>query len=195
MIENPGHVAVAENLIQQLERGKTPSLAKAAKDAGYSYGGATSTLKDAMTFQRALWEAMPFSLLAKIQQRQLGAVRRETVTWPIEFTEDKIKAVCALHEWIVVVTYEEDKRLKSMILTPHYEQIDKALDKVYKLAGFYAAEKVEHQVTRPLEEMTDEELDKMIGQHITKAPVNYDQSIPNVVTGEVQANIIDVEPS
>lgn len=194
MIENPGHVAVAENLIKQVEEGKTPSLAKAAKDAGYNYQAATNTLKATMTFQKALWEAMPFSMLAKIQQKQLGAVRREMITWPIEFDEDKIKAICMLYEWQLVFTYEEDKRLKSMILTPHYEQIDKALDKVYKLAGFYAAEKVEHQVTRPLEEMTDEELDKMIAQHVTKAPVKHDQSIPNVITGEVQANIIDVEP-
>lgn len=199
MQENEGHALVAAEIVAQVERGEIPTMTKAAEKVGYA-PTQSHRITQAVTFQKALWEACPFPLIADMQRRQLMAVKREQITFPGDWTDGQVETSCSSENWRILWKTHDYTGITDkvgvwtvMALIPDHVIVDKALDKLYKLGGMYAAEKVEHQVTRPLEEMTEDELDKMIGQHINKEPVKHDQSIPNVITGETQANIIEGE--
>ena len=199
MEQNPRHELVAAEISAQVQRGELPKMNQAVVKAGYDPTHAMRIVK-AQTFQRALWEACPYPLIAKKQKQQLMAMKREEILFPAEWTKEEVHALCKSEGWKVLwmvedwnVAEERSNGWKATVKTPDYVTMDKALDKLYKLGGFYAAEKVEHQVSRPLEEMPEEEIDKMIAQHTLKDPVKQDEDIPNVITGQTQANIIEGE--
>lgn len=194
MLQNPGHIVVAKNIIKQVEQGKIPSMEQAAVDADYAVGS-TNRISKANTFQRALWDASSYSLIAATQRKQLKASYIKRISWGKDAPIPKVAKFCMEHElWRLLRIWKEDKEVYTLLEIPNHEQIDKALDKFYKIGGFYAAEKVEHQVTRPLEEMNEQEIDKIIAQHSQQQDVKRDTTTPNVITGLAQADIIEGEP-
>lgn len=195
MQDNPGHVAAAENIIQQLKQGKIPSLPAAVEAAGYKRRNASIILKP-HAFQKILWQVTPYELVARAQKRQIEAAYIKRVPWGYGADEKKIARIIIEHEdWKLLRMWKSKNGILNTIIEfPDYDTIDRALDKLYKLGGFYAAEKVEHQVTRPLEEMSEQEIDKMIAQHSQQQDVKRDTTTPNVITGLPQADIIEGEP-
>lgn len=189
MSDGPNVVTAAESIVQQLEDGKVPSMREAKSIAGYK-----SHAKASKTFQRVLFEIAPMERLASIQRRQAYAREVKRISWGRGADPKVVARICVEHEdWKLLRLWRDHEIIYTLIEQPNYDVIDKALDKFYKLGGFYAAEKVEHQVSRPLEETTEAELDKMIAQHIQTVPVKQDTTTPNVITGLPAAEIIEGE--
>lgn len=192
MQENPGYLAVANNVVKQLHQSNIVDMQKAVESGGYKTLQVTKT----PNFQRILFSVMPYELIAEVQRRQMSAYYLKRICWGTEAKPQRILATIKENpEWVLLRMWEENKRLYTLLKLPNWDAIDKALDKLYKLGGFYAAEKVEHTVQRPLEDMSEEEIDKMISQHVKNDTVKLDKNIPNVITGQVQAETIDIEPS
>lgn len=188
--------SVAATVVKQVSEAKVPSLKEAAKVAGYSsvhVGKVAGTNR----FQRVLWDVAPYELLAGIQKRQAHARYVKKISWGKGADPKTVAKTCLEHEdWRLLRLWTEGKDIKTvytLLEFPDYDTIDRALDKFYKLGGFYQAEKVEHTIARPLEEMSEAELDKMIAPHVESSPVKSPQDVPNVITGLTEAKTIEGE--
>ena len=191
---------------EQMQRGEIPNVDKALELVGKKTKG--------VPFQQALQECAPYELLAKFQRAQLDSHKRERITWPLRINDESGElrffehsdaiSICKKlgYHHVFTGTVEDEtaegsgavSQLYSLVLTPNHEHIDRALDKFYKLSGLYSAEKIEHTVYRPLEELSDEELDKYIMQHSEKSHVKQDDKTPNVIEAHKQRDIIDGKP-
>ena len=189
---NERFTQVVENVVEQLKNDEEPSVEKAIIGTDWN---TASFVKKSKDFQKVLFEVTPYELIAKRQKQQLGSYELKKLIWPRNFTPLKASEVCEKEGFEIVFTgYDRHQSLYSMIKFPDWEHRDRALDKLYKLAGLYAAEKVEHTVSTPLEEMSDEELDKYIAQHGASRAVKHgktdttlDKAQQQAVDGEVKA--------
>lgn len=172
---------VAENLKEQVELGKIPSVKEAANSVGYK----TVNLK-APNYQKALFDYMPFDWLARQQKKQNESWRLKTLTLACNNSLEDIESLCEEHDFILVEARQDvagNKNWKVLVKIPDWEHRDKALDKIYKLQGLYAAEK--HELVKPLEDLSDDELRKIIneGEDITlqqpQAPIIDSPAVEN----------------
>lgn len=174
MKDNVGHQLVVKNLIEQVEQGQIPSLNQALDEVGYA-DGTGSSMRRSETFQKTLFDLMPFDWLAKKQKMQAMAWKLEKFTFSKLYKEEEIKEIMRQQDLpIITMKQDEDRNGEPdiwvvLVRFPFWEQIDKALDKIYKIAGLYSAEKHE-MVTRPLEEMSDDELIKLSQENILPQP-------------------------
>jgi hypothetical protein len=165
---NWGHKEVAENLIQQAMKGEAIHQNEALKAAGY-YTTENRVIKSE-NFQKILLKTIPYEAIVAMQQKQVVAAYIKRLHWGKDSgdeLEDIVKKCTKLGWNILRCWTEADNSLVTLLLLPDHEQIDKALDKIYKLAGLYSPERIE-QVDRPLEEKTDAELMKIIAQALDK---------------------------
>jgi len=196
MFQDPAHVEVAQNIVKQVVEDNKLSLTKAGNETNRK-PQTISRMAGNTRFQKVLWDVAPFELLAGIQKRQAQARYIKKVSWGKGAEPKAVAKICLEHQdWRLLRLWTEGKEVKTvytLLEFPDYDAIDKALDKFYKLGGFYQAEKVEHTIARPLEEMSEAELDKMIAPHVESSPVKSAQDVPNVITGQTQANTIEGE--
>lgn len=171
--ENELHAAVARQYAEQIKHGLVPDIGVAAHAIGYASGSASMVIKT-NSFQKELFYVLPYHLLARLQHKQANAWRLQTVKVSLECD---IKKLCEDNEFVLLDVRKSKNCQNVLIKIPDWETIDKALDKIYKLSGLYQAEK--HELTRPLEEMSDEELLKL---------VNQDQG---TIIAQPQAEILD----
>lgn len=159
----PGHKKVAVNLVEQVKNGGLPIMVKAAEESGYSASHSHEIAKRE-SFRKILFEAVPFDLLAKQQKILIEARTHKVMRFKSESSEEEILKL-AESEGIKVLHIYYDEQYSTYelwIREPNYEYIDRGLDKMYKLMGEYAPDKLVQ--SRPLEEMTDDELKKLAEQ-------------------------------
>mgnify|MGYP003426725382 CR=1 FL=1 len=179
-----GHKMVVKNLVEQVAEGKNPSLTEAAEEAGYQSNGGQH-LRKSETFQKILFNEMPFEWLAKKQKGNTMAWKLEKIDFPSFYERQEIEKILDRVDLPIITLEQEidENFIKGkwfcLVKFPHWEQIDKALDKIYKIAGLYSAEKHE-MVNRPLEEMSDDDLLKL----------SLENPLP-----QVQATIEEVKPT
>lgn len=150
------HGIVADKIIERYLKDGVVSMRSAARESGY-HPDQSHKIAKADTFQRAMFRKVPLDVLALAQERQLGAIHIKQVT--LDGIEDEQDAIDTFEPqgWTILRTFQHtDGKLHAWVATPNYEQRDKALDKIYKLMGYYAAEKME--ISTPIDDLTDEEL-------------------------------------
>ena len=166
---------IAENIALQLQEGKIPTMTEAIKSVGYA--APPLSLKASNNFKKTILEYLPFDWLAKKQKAQTESWNLKTIHLSEENELEDIEALCKEHDFILV---EANKRKrddwKVLIKIPDWDHRDKALDKLYKILGVYSAEK--HELVKPLEDMSDEELLKIVNEGNTQP----------------KAEIVDVKP-
>ena len=139
---------ISENL--RKPKGKRKSLQKIMLESGYSKetSKAPQNLTSSKSFQELLDEMIPNDMVVETQKILLKAVKIETFKFPIYLTDEEIKEAVEDIEGhrLRKVFRSEQKGVATAIVWVRDGIInDKALDKVYKLRGQYAAEK--HEVT------------------------------------------------
>ena len=97
MGENLVPKSVALNLKEQLEEGKIPSVKEAANSVGYKNINIKSP-----SYQKALFDYMPFDWLARQQKKQNESWRLKTLTFASENQLEDIEALCEQHDFDLV---------------------------------------------------------------------------------------------
>ena len=153
----------ARRLVRGALLGALDSNRKEAANVGLVDSGAHHIIQT-RTFKKALWKAISPEVVAAVQAGQIKSYHFRRLNWGNEMTDEDVERVCDEYDWpIVAMKHNKKGEIITEMLTPNFEQRDKALDKLYKLMGEYAAEK--HEIVRPLEESTDEELMTIISQN------------------------------
>lgn len=139
---------IAENL--RKPKGKRKSLQKIMLESGYSEetSKAPQNLTSSKSFQELLDEMIPNDMVVETQKILLKAVKIETFKFPIYLSDEEIRDAVEDIEGhkLRKVFRNEQKGVATAIVWVRDGIInDKALDKVYKLRGQYAAEK--HEIT------------------------------------------------
>lgn len=150
------HALVGKKVAQQVTNGQFPNVNKAAVEVGYV---AKDAYKVARTpsFQRELFFALPYELIVEMQRKQLFAKSLVSICFDGCETEEEAQEIADKCDLEVLKMWTTDKnQIYAWVAKPNYEQRDKALDKIYRLGGLYAAEKME--ISTPLDELTDKEL-------------------------------------
>lgn len=127
---------------------------------GYSQSYAnTGRILQKKGFKELLAEKITSEDVAAIQKGNLEAKSLQVVKVPNNFTEDDAKALAkALNgEFTLFSTGNELFGKQAYFVLPYYKIRDVSLDKLYKLAGEYAPEKVSF-TARPFDGLTDAEL-------------------------------------
>ena len=106
---------------------------------------------------------MPDSKVAGLQEKLLQAKKVQCLTFPATTTEKEIRKVIKAIGGEFVSETLTTKGKKVYFSIPDYDVVDKAVDKVYKLKGKYAAQKIQVE-ERPLEDLSDEELDELLNK-------------------------------
>jgi len=115
------------------------------------------------TLRALLLEQVPPEMIAQKQKDCLNAVIFKEFLFGKNYTKEQIRAICKENGYeIFILRKMQRDGYRAVLKIPNYEYIDRSLDKLYKLLGEYAPEK--HQITRPLAEMTEEELDEIINK-------------------------------
>ncbi len=154
IIEKTVAQAIAADVIQ----GKIPDTKAIAAKVGMK----NININKGTAYQRALFEELPYEWLATKQKESLVAWRLQNIFLDGELKEDEIIQVLKPHniEFVAKIRYFE--QWKCLVKVPDWEHRDKALDKIYKIFGLYAAEK--HALVRPLEDLSDDELLKIVNE-------------------------------
>lgn len=178
---NPSE-SLAKNVVQSVMFGEVPNLSKEANKIDYN-ARSSLHLRKTNTFYQAMFSAIPYETIAQIQSRQIKAVKTQKLSWGTEAVEDIIaQKIAEIGFYLLHMWRNLDNELMTICAIPNWEYIDRALDKLYKLGGFYAAEKHEHALGRPLEDQSDEELLKLVSQHVDiaklQSPTIIEQNNP-----------------
>jgi len=156
MRENTGHALVAAEIIAQVDNGEVPAMTRAAEAVGYNAKNSHLIAK-APTFQKALFDRLPYHYIAQKYEVQTKASRVQQRVFLAGHDIDKIIAGCEDSGWEVLSRSLTPKGNHAIVFRiPNYDIMYKTLDQLMKLGGFYAAEK--HEITKPLEDLTDDEL-------------------------------------
>lgn len=139
---------ITENL--RKPKGKRKTLQKIMIESGYSENTSKrpTDLTKSKSFIELLDEMIPNDMVVETQKILLKAVKIETFKFPIYLTDEEIKEAVEDVEGhrLRKVYRNEQKGVATAIVWVRDGIInDKALDKVYKLRGQYAAEK--HEVS------------------------------------------------
>lgn len=130
--------------------------------AGYAKTSATRKSREILSsksFKQILAEKITNEEVLTIQKSNLEAKTMHTVKVPNTFTEQDAKTLAnKLNGEFAMFSPHSKFGKQAFFIIPYYKIRDISLDKLYKLAGSYSAEKIEVN-TRPLETMTDEELE------------------------------------
>lgn len=154
MVEKKVAQAIAADIVQ----GRMPDTKAIAATVGMK----NININKGTSYQRALFEELPYEWLATKQRESLVAWRLQNIFLDGEWDDDDIKACLKPHniEFVAKIRYFE--QWKCLVKVPDWEHRDKALDKIYKIFGLYAAEK--HALVRPLEDLSDDELLKIVNE-------------------------------
>jgi hypothetical protein len=143
---------IAENLANG---GKTHSLKKLLKEAGYSDTVAKNPDKvlETKTFQDLLTQYLPENKIAKVHKEVLGASAHQESLFPIEKSDADIKKIIRSVPGAKVIQIDEvdifegegiiKQYKKVYYTTPAYKYRLSAVDMAHKLRGTYAPEKHE----------------------------------------------------
>jgi len=153
----------AQILVRRAVTVALTSRSQSAREAGLAASGSFTRMSE-KTFKKALWKAISHETIAAVQQGQINAYHFRTMNWGNEMSLYDVQVCCDQYNWpILAIKHNKKGEIITQILTPNFEQRDKGLDKLYKLMGEYAPEK--HEIARPLEEASDEDLMTIIRQH------------------------------
>ena len=170
------HALVGQKVAQQAIKGEMVNVNKAAVEVGYAEKDAYKIARTP-SFQRELFFALPYKIIVEMQRRQLFAKLLSFIHFEGCETEEEAQQIAEQGDWEILKIWTTEKnQIYAWVAKPNYEQRDKALDKIYKLSGFYAAEKLE--VSTPLEELTDQELREQLVEEgqIIDMPVDKPQT-------------------
>lgn len=177
MRQNIGHELVAKEVIEQVKRGEMPNMSKAAESQGYAINQSHRIAK-AATFQKALFELMPHEWIALKTRVQADACYIKEYDLNPEVQEEDLEALADEKGWRILASHRDEKtnRIQLTLVVPNHDIIDKTLDKIFKLGGLYAAEKME--ISTPLDELTDQELREQLVEEgqIIDVPVDKPQT-------------------
>lgn len=146
--------SVAQALVNRAKVGKDLRIRKAAEDVLVTN---VQTIVGHAGIQRALSRLIREDDVAEMQLKCLKAFSYKMLKLPHGLDESDVDAIIEnedMHE--VAREHVEGKGWFVTYRAQNYEYVDRALDKLYKIAGVYAPDKQKTQ--RDLEDMSDEEL-------------------------------------
>lgn len=145
---------------------ETVQIKEAMVEAGYSPLTAQnpSGVLNSKSFQDILAEKITTDEVLNVQKSNLHAKTMYTMRVDNQFTEDqaRIAAEAIGGEYLSMSPPTRGGRTLYLVI-PYYKIRDVSLDKLYKLAGVYASEKLEVSA-RPLQNLTDEQLAAQIAE-------------------------------
>lgn len=144
---------MADNVVAQIQQGVIPNVHKAMRE----HSVVSLAPKTAANFHRVLFQSLPYEVVVDKQMKVSNAWSLKKMTFDIN---DDVDAICEKHDLKLVAKRSKGNTITAWVKIPNWEYIDKSLDKIYKIFGIYAAEK--HEISQPLEEMTDEELQRIV---------------------------------
>jgi hypothetical protein len=153
---------VRKDRIRKDRKGKRISVQKAMLDAGYSANTAKMASKKLLNTKggrEAIRKDFDLDYIFNKHKQNLEAYKFEEI--PFGKTPILIAKKIATDKGYKVISAH--RRFGNLYLTielPAYEYVDRALDKVYKLHGAYAPEKI--KVEHNYDDMTEEELEALI---------------------------------
>ncbi len=136
------------------------NLSKAMRDAGYSkiYADNPQKMKRTLSFQQLLDKHLPDSKVVKIHGGLLNASHLDNIQFSLVFTDEEIKEMIKAAGCKLLKIKRTERSGYAWFMISDNRARDAALDKIYKLRGHYAAEKVVQ--VNPVKEMTDDELNE-----------------------------------
>lgn len=152
-----------------MEKNVLVSPREAAEIEGYKKPADVDVFKNSKTFQKALAHTLPPEKIARLQECQTKAWKIERIEFNANRSNAEIKEICErlglelVDVWDKVHTRDPEfvvLRIAS-VKFPNYDAIDRALDRIYKLIGAYAPEKIEVG-SKEFEDLSDDELDEQI---------------------------------
>lgn len=148
------------------------------KEAGYSESTATSgTPEVKKTWKELMDTYFPDDVVAKVEQSQLNASEISKFIFPATYSDEEIKEIVEGYPSCKLVRIRKSGNWKrAYYAAPDNIAVAKSLDRIYKLKGQYAAEKVVW--TDPADGLNDEELDKEIKRLEEEAKQRYKKSAP-----------------
>lgn len=148
---------------QRLEKQKL-DVNKEMVALGYSprYAAQPSRILNKRTFKELIAEKITNEHIADIQRTNLEAKTLHEIKVENKFTEEEAKRLAkALGGEFSMFSSQTMWGKKAYFILPYYKIRDVSLDKLYKLAGEYAPEKVS-LTARPFDGLTDAELAQKI---------------------------------
>lgn len=165
---NTGHNLVAKHCAQQLNEKGTISMRAAAEACGYNEDNSHMIAK-ARTFRKAFFDEIDVEFVVGMQKMMFNAARFKVLEFGVGYAQDELCALLKRHGMRIIAVQGDDiAGYKILYAEPIYEHVERALDTYYRLTGEYAPEK--HQMVRPLEELSDEELRRMSSGFIDQQP-------------------------
>lgn len=156
MENNTGHAIVAAKIVEQIKNGKEVSMRKAAETSGYTPEH-SSRIAATNSFKKELFFQLPYEILAQMQAKQATAKILRRMTFYGLQTINEIENMLDQVDAKLLSNWTNQKGIIcGWVRFPHWDQIDRGLDKIYKLTGMYSAEKLE--LSTPLEDLTDDEI-------------------------------------
>lgn len=149
--------AFAKEVAMDLYQGKDRSLKEISKIAE------TGILaKDAL---QELDRILPNEFIFDVHKYQLGARILKKMKFEYFYSNQEIVTIVNASGGSVINIKPVPRTLNKIVFTtfPDRETLDKSLDKIYKLKGLYAPEKVAMGIGK-MEGVSDEELDKAIAE-------------------------------
>lgn len=160
MENNTGHAIVAQKLIEQIKNGEDVSMRKAAEESGYAPQHSYK-IAAANSFKKELFFQMPYELLAQIQAKQAQSKTLKRMTFYGLQTVQEVEELLAEVDAKLLANWTNSKGvICGWCRFPNWEQIDRGLDKVYKVMGMYSPEKLE--LSTPLEDLTQDEIESQL---------------------------------
>lgn len=152
-----------------IEKDVLVSPREAAEIEGYKETKNADVFKNSKTFQKALAHTLPPEKIARLQECQTKAWRVERIEFNAQTSNDEIREICKGLGIEVIDVWDKlharDPEITVLRIAsvkfPNYDAIDRALDRIYKLIGAYAPEKIEVG-TKEFEDLSDDELDEQI---------------------------------
>lgn len=167
MHKNEAHKFVAAHAAQQFAEKGTVSMSEAAEASGYEAASGSHIAKSSV-FRKAFFYDIDVEMVVKMQKIMFYACKLCILVFGVGLEREELKTMLE-DEQVQVVAMEGSKESGWRILyrQPDYKHVQAALDTYYKLAGEYAPEK--HQINvRPLEELSDDELERMVQNQVSQ---------------------------
>ena len=145
-------VTKLSEILRNSKKNKNITMGRILKAAGYA--DSTCLRPKAVTeqkgFKALMKEIAPDDFLAKQQRLLLNAREQDTFNMPAEMSDIEIVHLIEELEGFKVRKVLRTpglKYVKVVCFKPNGVLIDKALDKIYKINGYYAPEKQEHVIS------------------------------------------------
>lgn len=153
---------VIKRIAEDIRSGKKVSISRAMRESGYSPStAATLRITTSKSWDALLEEYLPDLLLAQKAHENLKAVEIRHMEFGSNTTDQEIKEIISGKgfELKSIVKGFMGKKV-AYYFKPDYDIVVRSLDQSYKLKAKYKPE--HHIFERPLKDLSDEELEKLI---------------------------------